>query len=54
MIFTNRTLYFYFHRYSPTKTFISMNIKGITGGNQKIKNKYSLVIFIEKYDMSIL
>jgi hypothetical protein len=31
-----------------------MNIKGITGGNQKIKNKYSLVIFIEKYDMSIL
>jgi hypothetical protein len=37
--------------------FPSMNAKEITGGNQGMKNnlgKYSLVISVGKYDVSIL
>jgi hypothetical protein len=37
--------------------FPSVNAKGITGGNQWIKNNlgmYSLVISVGKYDVSIL
>jgi hypothetical protein len=36
--------------------FLSLNTKRITDGNQGIKKKnmYSIIIFIEKYNMSIL
>jgi hypothetical protein len=36
--------------------FLSLNIKRIIGENQGIKKKnmYSIIIFIEKYNMSIL